>query len=88
MKMKDFMSVKLKTIKEKINIKQEFMYKVGRRILFLMICVVFTYVVNICVFTVDVSVVLYYHAHTLLFKLIEQNQESCIKCQAQYLYNN
>lgn len=79
MKMKDFMSVKLKTIKEKINIKQEFMYKVGRTVLFLMICVAFTYVGNTCVFTVDVSVDSYYHPHTLLFKLIEQHQNSCIK---------
>lgn len=82
MKMKDFMSVKLKTIKEKINIKQEFMYKVGRTILLLMICVAFTYVGNICVFTLDVSGDSCYHPHTLLFKLIEQNQNSCIKCQA------
>lgn len=53
MKMKDSMSVKLKTIKEKINIKQESMYKVGRTVLLiLMICVAFTYVGNICVFTV------------------------------------
>lgn len=70
MKMKDFMSVKLKTIKEKINIKQEFMYKVGRTILFFMICVAFTHVGNIGVFTVDVSVDLYDHPHTTLFKLI------------------
>lgn len=55
MKMKDFMSVRLKTIKEKINIKQEFMYKVGGTILFFTIYVAFTSVGNICVFTLDVS---------------------------------
>ena len=26
----------------------------------------------------------YYHSHTVLFKLIEQHQNSCIKCQAWY----
>lgn len=55
MKMKDFMSVRLKTIKEKINIKQEFMYKVGRTVLFFAICVAFTSVGNTCVFTLEVS---------------------------------
>lgn len=81
MKMKDFMSVKLKTIKEKINIKQEFMYKVGRTILFFMFYVAFTYVASICVLTLDVSADSLHHPDTLLFKLIEQNENSCTECQ-------
>jgi len=82
MKMKDSMSVKLKTIKEKINIKQEFMYKVGGTILFFMICVAFTYVGRIRVFTLDVSADSERRPDTLLFKLIEQDQNSYIECQA------
>lgn len=81
MKMKDFMSVKLKTIKEKINIKQEFMCKVGRKNLFFVIYVAFTYIGSICVFTLDISVNSLHHPGTLLFELIKQNENPCIECQ-------
>lgn len=55
MKMKDFMSVKLKTIREKINIKQESMCKVSKTLLFFSIYVAFTYVADIFVSILDVS---------------------------------
>lgn len=64
MKMKDFMSAKLKTIKEKINIKPEFTYKVGRAILFFMVYVAFTYVGSVCVLTLDVSADSLHHPDT------------------------
>lgn len=82
MKMKDFMSVRLKTIKEKINIKQEFMCKVGRKILFFMIYVGFNYFGNICVFTCDVNADSLHHPDPLLLELIKQSQSLCIECQA------
>lgn len=79
--MKDFMSAKLKTIKEKINIKQEFMCKVGRKKLLFFIYIAFTYIGSSCVFKLDVSVDSLHHPGTLLFELIKQNQNPYIEYQ-------